>query len=272
MNENTSYTLPVGEEEFIRLMGLNEIFNPYTFRFLNEFVEGLEYSNILDIGCGLGVITRELATRASKGHVLGIDISQEQIDLAVGLTNTDQFPNLKFQTLAVEDIEKLNKKFDVVYFRFVLEHMQEPYKILELIDSVLNNNAKILIEVITSYEAVFSDPDSAAFQAWKALLLKQPDLLGTDFYIGKNLRSYFKKQGYTVLEQQLCQPIMKHNESRKKFLSGIQGNKLKQLYVERGFYTEKEYDELVDAFLAFSDQDNIITAPQYTQLYVQKQS
>jgi ubiquinone/menaquinone biosynthesis C-methylase UbiE len=270
MKENINYTLPVGEDEFIRLMGLNEICNPFTLNFLDEYVADITACDILDIGCGLGVISRELAARANQGSVIGIDISEEQINMAKRLTAEAQCSNLHFQNLAVENVAELEKKFDLVYFRFVIEHQENPYKMLEAIDSILKENGRAFIEVVTSYDAMFSDPDSEAIQEWKSLILYQPKLCNTDFYIGKRLNSYFKSKSYTVKAQKLSQPIMTNNSSRDKFLSGMKGEKIRQLYIDSGFVTATEYDKKVDDLLLYAEQDNIIAFPQYTQLLVQK--
>lgn len=269
MQENKAYTLPVGKEEYNRLIGLNEIFNPYTLRFFDNHLGRVENYNVLDIGCGFGIITRQLAKRAKNGKVVGIDISKEQIAMANKMTDDEKYQNLVFKILAGEDTSRLKEKFDLVYFRFVIEHLSDPLKLLENIKKILSKHGKIFIEVITSYDAVFSDPDSEAFQGWKNLILQQPKLFNTDFYIGKKLRSYFNENGYTVLAQELCQPIMINNESRWEFLSGLKGDKFKSLYVKHGIFSASEYDAMVDKFLAFAKEDNIITAPQYTQLLVQ---
>lgn len=58
--------------------------------------------SILDIGCGDGVITAQLATFAPEGKVLGIDLSSEMIDFAKQTFPQDKFTNLSFENLSAE--------------------------------------------------------------------------------------------------------------------------------------------------------------------------
>jgi SAM-dependent methyltransferase len=53
-----------------------------TTRQLIELMTVNEYDNVLDLGCGAGWATRVLAQRASRGLVLGIDLSDQMIDQA----------------------------------------------------------------------------------------------------------------------------------------------------------------------------------------------
>ena len=53
-----------------------------------------EADEVLDIGCGTGKLTLELARLASKGNVLGIDPSREMLEKAREVSG--QVPNLRF--------------------------------------------------------------------------------------------------------------------------------------------------------------------------------
>lgn len=52
---------------------------------------------ILDIGCGERKVTAEIATYVANGSVIGIDSSEEIIDLARQKFPPNHFPNLAFQ-------------------------------------------------------------------------------------------------------------------------------------------------------------------------------
>src|SRR5213080_2523915 len=51
---------------------------------------------ILDVGCGDGKITAEIASRASKGSVVGVDPSRDMISFAQGHFGPATLPNLRF--------------------------------------------------------------------------------------------------------------------------------------------------------------------------------
>src|SRR6266705_1821091 len=52
-------------------------------------------ARVLDLGCGSGWATRLLAEDASAGSVVGVDISDEMIELAQKTSSV--FPNAEFQ-------------------------------------------------------------------------------------------------------------------------------------------------------------------------------
>src|SRR4029078_12594213 len=61
-------------------------------------LEGSE--RILDVGCGDGKITAQIASRASKGSVVGVDPSRDMISFARSHFGPAILPNLRFQSAA----------------------------------------------------------------------------------------------------------------------------------------------------------------------------
>ena len=53
---------------------------------------------VLDVGCGNGRVTAEIATRLEKGLVVGIDPSAEMIDFASEHFGSSAHSNLRFET------------------------------------------------------------------------------------------------------------------------------------------------------------------------------
>lgn len=73
--------------------------------------------NILDVGCGDGKITKEIALMVPKGHVLGIDMSPSMLQLA------EQQSQIKNTTYQLQDAAQLNfeQQFDLVTSFFCLQ-------------------------------------------------------------------------------------------------------------------------------------------------------
>lgn len=68
--------------------------------------------NILDVGCGGGWLVRELASRAPKGRVVGMDISDEM--LAHARAASASAPNAEFILGSVDAIPREANSFDKV--------------------------------------------------------------------------------------------------------------------------------------------------------------
>lgn len=81
---------------------------------------------ILDIGCGDGKITAELAIQVPNGFVIGIDNSEEMILFAQKNFNSKNFPNLAFQYADATNLD-FNSEFDVIVsfscLHWVIDHL-----------------------------------------------------------------------------------------------------------------------------------------------------
>ncbi len=98
-------------------------------RLVDEFVPG-QGLKILDVGCGRGYLSLELAR---EGHdVLGIDSDQEMIQQAKKTMNTDPYKSergpLNYQVQEFTEWKDPDYKFDLVIFSRVLHHITQPEK------------------------------------------------------------------------------------------------------------------------------------------------
>ena len=93
--------------------------------------------SVLDLGCGSGTRLNYLT---DNGRIpgLGVDISEKAIEKA-----TKSFPKLKFVKADLENLPLKKNDFDLVYSAFVLEHLDDPEKIIEEAIRVLKPNGKL---------------------------------------------------------------------------------------------------------------------------------
>jgi trans-aconitate 2-methyltransferase len=83
---------------------------------------------VLDVGCGDGKVSAELARRVAEGRVFGIDSSVAMIDLATR-TWSSALPNIEFQ---VADAQALNLRpeFDIAFSNSVLHWVPDHFAVL----------------------------------------------------------------------------------------------------------------------------------------------
>jgi 2-polyprenyl-3-methyl-5-hydroxy-6-metoxy-1,4-benzoquinol methylase len=86
---------------------------------LVSFLPDRRYRNVLDVGCGLGPFTRELAPYAD--HVLGVDISQSAVEQ--GRRMSKSLPNLEYAQCDVQEIARLGRTFDLITVLDVLYYI-----------------------------------------------------------------------------------------------------------------------------------------------------
>lgn len=86
---------------------------------LKEIIDALPLKpglRVLEIGCGPGVMAREMAKRIGSGHVLGIDRSGKAIRQAIaGSGEQIQMGTLSFRQVAIEEFELQpgEERFDI---------------------------------------------------------------------------------------------------------------------------------------------------------------
>ncbi len=122
----------------------------------------LESNCIMDIGCGSGFTTKNLADRVGKsGQVIGLDISLPLIKLF-----KKKYKNYKNIIIKQKDIQfsNLNRdKFDFVISRFGIMFFENPYVAFKNINKCLKKNGVLSFVSWTdfNYNQLFSIPMEA---------------------------------------------------------------------------------------------------------------
>ena len=89
---------------------------------LLKYVSIKPSQKILDVGCGDGKITAEIATQIPMGSITGVDISSSMIDFAKGAFR-DRYQNLSFFLKDAQSLD-YNEEFDTVFSFTTLQWIQ----------------------------------------------------------------------------------------------------------------------------------------------------
>ncbi len=82
--------------------------------------------SLLDVGCGPGTITCDLAGRLAPGPVVGVDASAEVIAEARDLAAASGPPSVSFEVGSLFDLRFDDGTMDVVHAHQVLQHVGDP--------------------------------------------------------------------------------------------------------------------------------------------------
>ena len=122
--------------------------NPLRLEFiLNNFGKSsISKKNVLDIGCGGGLISESLAKKNAK--VTGIDENIYHIKQAKEHAKKSSL-KIKYINQSVDSFFKKNKKkFDLILCLEVLEHVNDVEKTLDKITKLLNPGATLILSTI----------------------------------------------------------------------------------------------------------------------------
>jgi trans-aconitate 2-methyltransferase len=108
-------------------------------------------NRILDVGCGNGKTTAEIAARIPEGTVVGVDASAEMIAFAVAHCDARGHSNLRF---AVSDARSLSfeQEFDLVVSFNALHWIPEQAQALQSIRSVLKPDGRAQLRLVPKGE------------------------------------------------------------------------------------------------------------------------
>ena len=101
---------------------------------LDHLVPG---QRLLDLGCGPGTITLDLAGRVAPGEVVGIDRSAEVVAEAEAAARARGAANVSFAVGDGYALDHPDGSFDVVHAHQVLQHLSDPVAALREAHRVL---------------------------------------------------------------------------------------------------------------------------------------
>jgi ubiquinone/menaquinone biosynthesis C-methylase UbiE len=124
------------ERLYIRLLGIPISGLRIRLRRILPQIEKLDirFQKILDVGCGKGIFTFELAKRFPQATVVGIDTDREQIEINRTIAKKHGFQNLRFE--ATDILELADKgTYDLVLSVDALEHIEDDLGALRVMRS-----------------------------------------------------------------------------------------------------------------------------------------
>jgi len=203
-----------------------------------------EDEDVLDLGCGSGRTTREIAL-LTKGLVFGMDISEGMIDDAI--QKTDGQVNVRY---VVKDAECLGftDKFDVVYCNSAFQWFSNPEKVLKQCFTALKAGGRIGIQApatsmycpnfVTAIEKVRMYPSTKA----TFIFFKNPWMF---LESEEEYRKLFERCGFEVVK---CKIIEESTRYTIDQVFGIFQSGAENGYLNQSFYTVPLTDEYVETF------------------------
>lgn len=101
-------------------------------------------AKVLDVGCGDGRITAQIACEVPEGKVIGVDASNNMVELGTASFPKTEFPNLKFKLGKAEELS-FPESFDNIVSFSCFHWVREPQKALKGLTKMLKNDGELLI-------------------------------------------------------------------------------------------------------------------------------
>jgi ubiquinone/menaquinone biosynthesis C-methylase UbiE len=153
-----------------------------------------EDAKIMDLGCGPGFISVELAKFFPSGTVVGSDVSQELLSHAKTLQTTEMLTNLSFKQSNIYNLDTGDNDFDLTYLRFVLQHLKRPVDALVTAAKVLKPGGTLCVVDIDDSKSKLH-PCPSGLKSFNQKVVDGQAAGGGDRNIGSKLKNYLIQAG-----------------------------------------------------------------------------
>ncbi|MEM6395069.1 MAG: methyltransferase domain-containing protein [Bacteroidota bacterium] len=203
-------------------------------------------SLILEAGCGVGAQTKTVAAQNPDSHFISIDISPVSVEEASSRIADMGLENVGFQVADIFDLPFEDDHFDHILVCFVLEHLPEPERALQILKRKIKTGGTITL-IEGDHGSTYFYPDSKlAKRAIKCQVELQAQK-GGDADIGRRLFPILEAGGFSdifVSPRQVyvddSKPELVEGFTRNTFTAMIEG--VRKEAIENQMMTSEDFD------------------------------
>ncbi|MFF0141004.1 class I SAM-dependent methyltransferase [Streptomyces sp. NPDC005227] len=209
------------------------------------------HMKILDIGCGPGTITADLAERVPDGHVTGVDHAADILDRARQEAVGRGLRNVDFAVADVHALDFPDETFCVVHAHQVLQHVGDPVQALREMHRVTRPGGFIAVRD-ADYAAMTWYPAVPGMDEWLDLYRRVARANGGEPDAGRRLKAWALAAGIPDITS-TSSTWTYATEDERAWWSGLWADRtLASAYAERatggGHATSEQLREVSDAW------------------------
>jgi len=219
----------------------------------------------LDLGCGAGDVTFELARRVGpEGRVVGVDLDEVKLGLARDEAARAGLTNVAFEVGNVHDRTEADA-YDVVYSRNVLQHLTDPVGVLRAMWAAVRAGG-VLVAEDADFSGVFAEPPNPGVDFWLETYSHTLRRNGGDPLSGRQLHRRFVAAGIPAPALTVVQRLDRVTEA--KAMPRLTVEATAEAVIQAGAATPEQIDAAIESLVAYeSDPDTIIGSPRLFQAW-----
>ena len=255
MADKKPYILGTEQAELHRLGLQHQIWTTEASRGweIAEFNMG---NTILDLGCGPGFCTQELAYLVGgEGEVIGVDMSQAYIDFLDELKEKHQL-NITAQCTSFDEMSLKDNSLDGAYCRWALAWIPNPEEIVAKVADALKPGGAFVVQEYYDWSVFQSEPRLENLNnVGKPAILNSFKAASGDINIGRRIPEIFEEAGLEVISTRPLAKLATPDDLTWQWPKTFLEIYLPKL-VEPGFLTEEELQKSLDDLEDLSHNPN----------------
>lgn len=169
--------------------------------------------SLLDIGCGPGTITTDLARRLAPGRVHGVDAVADVIAQAETHAVAQGVANVTFAAANAYELDAADGSYDIVHVHQLLQHLGRPVDALREFRRVAGPDGLVAAREV-DYAGIIIHPHIPALDEWIDILLRVGRNNGGEPAAGRRLKQWARQAGFTDIRLSASTWLFETDEQR----------------------------------------------------------
>jgi SAM-dependent methyltransferase len=221
---------------------------------------------LLDVGCGPGSITCDLANLVAPSEVVGIDLQPSQVTAARTLAARRGVTNLRFESGSIYNLPYPDGSFDVATAVVVLFHLRDPLSALRELRRVLKPGGMVAVSDIDAGATLVS-PSLPAVDKLLDLTYRVLQHGGGNPYLGRTHRGLLLAAGFERAEvhpyPRFFATLERTREAAETLQLRMQGQAHEATVLGEGWATREELDDMYVAMREWGERPDALLYEQF---------
>lgn len=215
--------------------------------------------DLLDVGCGPGTITVDLARAVAPGRVLGVDRSAEVLVKAAELAVARGAENAVFEPGDAYELDYADESFDVVHAHQLLQHLTDPVGALREMRRVTRPGGVVAVRE-ADYAAMAWYPESPGLADWVRIQHAVASRNGAQPDAGRRLLAWAREAGFRQVTPSASAWCFARPDERAwwggLWAERVTSSSLAHHALADGVATQAELESVADAWRAWAADDD----------------
>ncbi|KAL4874274.1 S-adenosyl-L-methionine-dependent methyltransferase [Aspergillus karnatakaensis] len=168
---------------------------PHLLPYLTTTPKSISNPKVLDVGCGPGSITIDIARLLPSAHVTGVEYVPDPLPQARDLAAKSGITNIDFQVADIHALPFPDESFDIVHVHQVLQHISDPVNALRELHRVTTRGGIVSLRESASMTWY---PVNQGISAWLALTTEVAMERGGNPHPGNRIHCWAREAGFEL--------------------------------------------------------------------------